>query len=156
MFSSQDFDEYITDGITASVQNYIIHVAPEINVTLEANDSAVCSRTSCKYDYYQVKTETLDYYEVSITTKNLLTDGYSETQVCSSTMISKNQIIMVMMNRFHASAGPLIRGNDTPLFNLQRNFSDVEKILSWPLTRFEGTAFVFTALSFPCMLSYTQ
>ena len=97
LFSSQDFDEYITDGITASVQNYIIHVAPEINVTLEANDSAVCSSTSCKYDYYQVKTETLDYYEVSITTKNLLTDGYSETQVCSSTMISKNHIIMVMI-----------------------------------------------------------
>ena len=97
LFSSQDFDEYITDGITASVQNYIIHVAPEINVTIEANDSAVCSSTSCKYDYYQVKTETLDYYEVSITTKNLLTDGYSETQVCSSTMISKNHIIMVMI-----------------------------------------------------------
>ena len=114
-------------------------------MTIEANDSAVCSSTSCKYDYYQVKMETVDYYEVSITTKNLLTD---ETQVCSSTMISKNQIIMVMMNRFHASAGALIRGNDTSLFNLQRNFSDVEKILSWPLTRFEGTAFVFTALSF--------
>ena len=97
IFSSQEFDEYITDGITASVQNYIIHFPPEINVTIEANDSAVCSSISCKYDY-QVKTETLDYYEVSITTENLLTDGYSgETQVCSSTMISKNHIIMVMI-----------------------------------------------------------
>ena len=65
-------------------------------MTIEANDGAVCSRTSCKYDY-QVKTDTVDYYEVSITTKNLLTDGYSETQVCSNTMISKNHIIMVMI-----------------------------------------------------------
>ena len=90
VFQSQDLCEhYITDGITGSVQNYIIHVAPDVNVTLDASNSTICSSTSCKYNY-QATNEMSDFNStVYVIEKNLLTDRQSERQVCSNKTISK-------------------------------------------------------------------
>ena len=90
VFRSQDLCEhYITDGIIVSVQNYIIHVAPDVNVTLDASNSTICSSTSCKYNY-QATNEMSDFNStVYVIAKNLLTDRQSERQVCSNKTISK-------------------------------------------------------------------
>ena len=94
--------EDIAHGITARVQNYIISAEPLGNVTLDANDSSICSFAVCKYSF-KGTTETLD--SIHITAKNLLPEGYSESQVCSNTTISKiNQLIVIIATLYFADS----------------------------------------------------
>lgn len=95
IFLLQDIVEDITAGITADVQKYIISLvpvgiaAPAINATLGATDRNVCSSKRCKFDFERIEEMLALYYDLYITAKNLLTDGYGEAQICSNLTISK-------------------------------------------------------------------
>ena len=97
--------EDITAGITVNVQNYIISVvpvgivAPAINASLGASDSHVCTDTKCEYDFQRSSQMSALYYSVYVTAKNLLSDGYSERQICSNLTISKG--FYNMLKVFH-------------------------------------------------------
>ena len=78
----QDFGAVVTDDISASVISYEIFIKPVINVSFEANDSTICSSISCKYDYpVPINMSELSYLAY-VVAKNILSDGYSERQVC--------------------------------------------------------------------------
>ena len=90
--------EEITASITASVQNYIISAvpigltAPAINVTLSALDRSVCSSTKCEHDFPSTTDMSALHYSVYVIAKNILSDGYSEAQICSNVKISEYSV----------------------------------------------------------------
>ena len=67
--------------------------APEINVTLGAGDSNVCTNTLCKKEFQETTNMLALYYSVSVFAKNLLMNGYSEGQMCSYRTSEKNVIL---------------------------------------------------------------
>ena len=90
----QDTGEYITAGIPASIEKYIISTVPvdftlpENNITLGVTDSSICSSTTCMYDFHSTTGTPTSNYTVFITAKNCLHDGYGESQNCSRVPIS--------------------------------------------------------------------
>ena len=91
--------EEITAGITASVQDYIISAvpigiaAPAINASLGASDSSICTDTKCEYNFQRSSEMSALYYSLYVTAKNLLSDGYSDRQICSNLTISKEHTL---------------------------------------------------------------
>ena len=76
-------EESVTDNIMTSVVNYITIIEPLINITLEANDSSICSNISCKYGYEIPREWSNSDYSVYVMAKNILADGYSQKQECN-------------------------------------------------------------------------
>jgi hypothetical protein len=121
--SIPDLNEDITDGITASVQDYIISAvptgtsSPAINISLSATDPSICINT-CEYAFQGTAEMTSLHYSIFVTAKNLLSHGYSEARVCSNQTIGAR--------------------NDLLSIDVRQSFSNAIEILCRPLTRFEG------------------
>ena len=91
-------ENIITDGITARVQRYLISAvpisvsAPAINVSVGATDETVCTNV-CEYQFQNTTEMLALYYSVFVIAKNILADGYSESELCSNKTISKTRLI---------------------------------------------------------------
>ena len=154
----KDLGEDITDGITASVQQYTISAvpfgltAPEINLTLDASNYMVCTSTKCKADFQSASQLTALSYDVSIVAKNSLNDGYSEHQVCSNMTIGrdhvcphfcKDTIISIERLKFKSHFCNVISSgshNDLLFVDIRSDFNNVVLISCRPLMRFIGKA----------------
>ena len=85
----------ITDHLSANVLSYTISVvpveiaAPEINVTIMADDLSSCTNMTCKYTFEDLTEMSVLSYNIYVTAKNILFDGYSENSKCTNRPISK-------------------------------------------------------------------
>ena len=90
----QDTGEFITAGIPASIEKYIISTVPfdftlpENNITLGVTDNGICTNTTCKYDFQSTTATLRSNYTLFIIAKNFLHDGYGGSQNCSRVPIS--------------------------------------------------------------------
>ena len=68
---------------------YIIAIEPLTNVTLEANDSSICSSVLCKYECLIPREAPELNYSVYVMAKNRHVDGLSPKQKCNTRIHSK-------------------------------------------------------------------